>query len=390
MAPSIALGVIKPGRRRLRILDPMAGSGTVLAVARAMGHQGIGIDIDPLAVLIAKVWTRSIDRAAVCKKAEEVLNRAKTLEKGLSQAEAYPSNCDPETKEFIRYWFDSSSRRQLAALARAIGWCRNENVRDVLWCGFSRLIIAKEKGASLAKDLAHSRPHRSYKTAPLKPFSGFRSAVERVLANCIEQSEYGRGPAAKIWLGDAREMRVRSSSVDLVLTSPPYLNAIDYLRCSKFTLVWMGASTRTIRSVRKRSVGSEVGLHDTAARLYASEVLKRSSIKSRLSRRHLGILLHFVEDMRVALKEVARVLVPGGRAVYVIGENTIKSSYIPNSKILAVLARDVGLRIEKRSSRTLPQSRRYLPPPKERGKKGALDTRMRREVVLCFRKPRIT
>src|SRR6185369_7300530 len=79
MAPGIALDVLGSARTRLRILDPMMGSGTVLAVARARGHRAIGYDIDPLSVLIASVWTRSIDEAAVSKKAKDVLSRAQVI-----------------------------------------------------------------------------------------------------------------------------------------------------------------------------------------------------------------------------------------------------------------------------------------------------------------------
>ena len=54
MAPGIALDVLKQRRGRIRVLDPMMGSGTVLVMAQSRGHVAVGIDIDPLAVLIAK------------------------------------------------------------------------------------------------------------------------------------------------------------------------------------------------------------------------------------------------------------------------------------------------------------------------------------------------
>ena len=54
MAPGIALDVVEKCEEPLRILDPMSGSGTVLAVAQTVKHHAIGIDTDPLAVLISK------------------------------------------------------------------------------------------------------------------------------------------------------------------------------------------------------------------------------------------------------------------------------------------------------------------------------------------------
>ena len=65
MAPGIALAAMPADSGQLRVLDPMMGSGTVLAMARARGHRGFGFDLDPLAVLICKVWTTANDSEAV-------------------------------------------------------------------------------------------------------------------------------------------------------------------------------------------------------------------------------------------------------------------------------------------------------------------------------------
>src|SRR5882757_5621447 len=77
MAPGIALEALGQNKAPLRVLDPMAGSGTVLAVARANGHRAFGVDLDPLAVLLAGVWTRTVDTERMNDKAAQVLDRAK-------------------------------------------------------------------------------------------------------------------------------------------------------------------------------------------------------------------------------------------------------------------------------------------------------------------------
>ena len=77
MAPDLALDVIEDYKDSLRVLDPMAGSGTVLAIARSKGHSAIGVDIDPLAVLISRVWTTEVDSKAIQEKAIDVLENAR-------------------------------------------------------------------------------------------------------------------------------------------------------------------------------------------------------------------------------------------------------------------------------------------------------------------------
>ena len=225
MAPGIALEEVAKSERPLRVLDPMSGSGTVLAVARSMGHRAIGFDIDPLAVLVSRVWTTAIDLEAVRAMASTVLDRARRVFASIPKRDAYPRESDVETRRFVRYWFDDYARMQVASLATAIHRVRDDQVRDALWCAFSRLIITKQAGASLAMDLSHSRPHRSFERAPIKPFHKFLSAVDRVVENCIDRRTRSRGPATRVSEGDARDLALDDGSIDLVLTSPPYLNA---------------------------------------------------------------------------------------------------------------------------------------------------------------------
>src|SRR5229473_8124664 len=94
MAPGIALEILAKAKRPLRVLDPMAGSGTVLAVARSKGHRTIGFDIDPLSVLISRVWTTSIDTEEVRGKASDVLARARCIFANLRTRDAYPLHAD--------------------------------------------------------------------------------------------------------------------------------------------------------------------------------------------------------------------------------------------------------------------------------------------------------
>ena len=385
MAPSLALDVIENCQSPMRILDPMSGSGTVLAVAHSKGHQAIGVDLDPLAVLIAKVWTTATDLEAVRETAVTVLENARHIFASLPTRDAYPRNADSETRRFSRYWFDDYARRQLTSLAAAIEKTKDCTIRDALWCAFSRLIISKQSGASLAMDLSHSRPHRKFKRAPEKPFRKFLSAVNRVATNCIDSRNRTLGPAAQVHEGDARHLDIVDESVDLVITSPPYLNAIDYFRCSKFSLVWMGYSVDALRRLRAKTVGTEVGMNPCDDRVTES-ILSELKLQPKLPARQEAILARYIRDMQRSVSETSRVLADDGKAVYVVGENTVRGTFVPNATIVEAVANTVGLRCVSRSSRELPANRRYLPPPSKQSRTTALGNRLRREAILQFQK----
>ena len=385
MAPDLALNVIAQREETLRVLDPMAGSGTVLAIARSKGHLAIGIDIDPLAVLISRVWTTPVDTSALRNHAIDVLGNARNVFKSLLTRDAYPPNSEEETRQFVRYWFDDYARRQLTALGAAISHVSDSVIRDALWCAFSRLIISKQSGASLAMDLSHSRPHRAFKRAPSKPFRKFLLAVERVARNCISIDSGGTEAATRVSEGDARFLPLADGSIDLVLTSPPYLNAIDYIRCSKFSLVWMGYSIAELRRRRSTSVGAEVGLRSEGMH-EVEEIFSGLRLDPKLRGRQERVLKRYIHDMRQVIGETARVLTSDGRLVLVVGENTLRGTFIPNARVVEAIADGAGLRCTARRSRKLPPNRRYLPPPSRKSPSAALNGRMRREVVLTFKK----
>jgi tRNA G10 N-methylase Trm11 len=61
VAPEIAFEALKGLKKTSTILDPMVGSGTVLRTVSEHGYNGIGFDIDPLAILMSRVWTTSFN-----------------------------------------------------------------------------------------------------------------------------------------------------------------------------------------------------------------------------------------------------------------------------------------------------------------------------------------
>lgn len=384
MAPSIVWDALPKTGRSLSVLDPMAGSGTTLVCAKSRGHRAIGCDTDPLALLIARAWCADAEPEILKIRAELVLERAMTLSKRLTSGKSYPKNTDDETRRFIDFWFDPENRRELSALATCITGVRSQTERTLLWCAFSRMIITKTSGVSLAMDVSHSRPHKVYDVAPVKPFVAFLKAVSRVANNCPFPSDTNDAPPADIRHGDARALPVESASMDMVITSPPYLNAIDYLRGHKLSLVWMGHSTSEIRLLRSGNIGTEVSKEPISSEAI-QEAMKIMADLELLDNRCLGMVRRYVGDMAKVMEECARVLKHEGRAVFVVGNSAIRGVFIKNSEAIIRLADNNGLSLVSRSTRPIETKRRYLPPPESERAGVKMQGRMREEVILEFR-----
>jgi DNA modification methylase len=385
MAPSIVWDALSEEKKSLNILDPMAGSGTTLVCARSRGHRAIGCDTDPLALLIARSWCADTEPENIKRRAFLVLERAIALRDRLTLEALYDKRVDAETRHFIDFWFDPENRRDLAALAKCISRVRSQTEKTVLWCAFSRMIITKTSGASLAMDVSHSRPHRAYDFAPVKPFDAFLKSVAKVVKNCPFTAAGNDVPSADIRNGDARSLPLKTASVDMIITSPPYLNAIDYLRGHKLSLVWMGYNISSIRGIRSSNIGSEVSRNGalSATILEAMEAMVELDA---LDDSRLGMIRRYAWDMNKVMKECARVLKSKGRAILVVGDSAIRGSFVRNSEVLIRLAESHKMPLVSRTTRPLETRHRYLPPPESEKAGGNMQSRMREEVILQFAK----
>src|SRR4029079_6048997 len=141
-----------------------------------------------------------------------------------------------------------------------------------------------------------SRPHRVFHKAPHRAFEHFLRAVRYITQAAPFTTHGSMQPRAIAKDADARTMPLSDASVDFIVTSPPYLNAIDYLRGHKLSLVWMGWTTGALREIRAASVGVERGISRVAPDV--QKVAKAAAPRmADLPAARQGMVLHFAHDM---------------------------------------------------------------------------------------------
>lgn len=378
MAPDIALAQCCLLESGATVLDPMAGSGTVLRAAAAQGLIGIGFDVDPLAVLMTGVWTMPIDTMRLRAQIRELVTQAEAL---TSDEALLPwIDDDPATREYVDYWFGPVQQADLRRLSYVL--FRMEGpVADALRVALSRLIITKDRGASLGRDVSHSRPHRVMDENDFPVMHEFARSAERLA--CRLESEPPPGNV-RVGIGDARDLGViEDKSIDAVITSPPYLNAIDYIRGHRLSLVWLGHQVGDLRMIRSDSIGAERAPDPKDLNSMARELVPALGEQDALPPKMGRMIDRYVNDLFRVMRESRRVLKPGGRAAFVIGNSCLRGVFIDNAAVVASAAASVGLVLIERNERELPPSKRYLPPPVSE-RISELAKRMRTEVVLTF------
>ena len=365
------------------VLDPMVGSGTTLVEAMLAGRGGIGIDLDPLASLIAKIKSSPLDLPQCFHVGTLVLQQARSSLHPVTDDElhrTYPR----KAVEFFHYWFEDHSIAELYALTRAIQAVKDADIHSFLQVVFSSVIITKSGGVTRARDLGHSRPHRDpNRKVERNALNVFK---ERLIA-VIESLESVVDAPGRAWTvrADARRLPLADSSVHLIVTSPPYAaNAIDYMRAHKFSLMWLGHEPDTLTALRREYIGAE--LRSPTLELPSETA---NSIIQTLRQKDEGraaVVAYYFRDIETTLREMLRVTAEGRAVILVVGSSTIRDVGIKAPTVVAELAASVGFNVVGVAKREIVRGARMMPVSHKSSRTG-IEARMHEEGVIGLIKP---
>lgn len=373
-----------------RVLDPMMGSGTCIVEAAIAGRVGIGLDIDPLATLLSKVKVTPINAQSVeligvgvANRAEQALNRQFDILKG-----ELDGRFDSKTHEFIDYWFNSQTQLELIALIREIESIDDRHIKDFLTLVFSAIIITKSGGVSQAWDLAHTRPHK-LKQGVAKTYrpaiKEFRKRLNKNLIGLREMEKPEVKPQVRF--GNAEKMPLKSASIDLIFTSPPYAsNAIDYMRAHKFSLVWLRSHLEELSDLRSQYIGGE-SVKDYEFSELPEEANKIVEEISGADNKKGLALRRYYTEMTHVLKQSYRVLKPGKAAVFVVGTSRMRGIDSQTQNCLGKIGVTFGFELVGIATRKLDRDRRMLPTSLKRPQDSQIEERMHEEFIVALFKP---
>jgi len=189
-------------------------------------------------------------------------------------------------------------------------------------------------------------------------------------------------PLTHIRNEDSRDLHfIQENSIDLVVTSPPYANALPYLETDRLRSIIIGLFTwKELRSLRKNEIGNREINPDSRKNLekefldnYNSNFLpnrikriikqiyqKNKKLPEENFRRknRAALLYKYFRDMNSCLREIHRVLKPRKYCIIIIGNNRVRADdtwiEIPTDSTFEEMAiKNFGFIIERRLEKEL-------------------------------------
>ena len=359
------------------VIDPFCGSGTSAIEAMLLGRNAISVDIDPFARLLIKVKTTVYTDA-------DLAYLADTIE-AIRASDPDPNAEYPRPQmQNLEKWFTEDAMTKLSFLKYQIDTLAKENraIHDYLYVVLAAII----RKASNAENVS-PKPYIStrYPKTPEDAVELFFKA-EGLYRPAITEFSRAVAPlnvtSTILPANDARDIEA-DHPIDLAVTSPPYINAYDYVRSLKFEDIWLGlADERQLRENRRSYIGTELSNSFYAEHRYAVQSDTLLSVAGKikeLDRKRAGIVMTYFEDMARNMAAIRDALKAGGHYVIVVGDSTIKGQKIPTARILAEIAAQNGYSFDLSFLYVIRD--RYLHLP--RGGKGGI---IKFDEILCLKK----
>lgn len=326
------------------VADPFGGCGTTLVESKVNGRPSIGVDINPVAVLITKAKITPLDPLKIEKEFIDLKYKIG----------AYSNIIKVKTPEHERidYWFKPEEKRKLAFIFSEISKLKDQNVRNFFYCGFSNIL----KNCSIWLQRSN-KPTRDFKKKPSEPIKTFLKQIKMMLRGntrfheLLKQKDYLE-VSSKVFCTDARKIPTKDNTVNLIVTSPPYVTSYEYADLHQLTALWMEYAI-DLGDFRKRFIGTSYhNKKDLILNSSIAENIREGLLKK--DKKTAEEVSTYFSEMNQVFIEMKRVLKKTGKTCIVIGNTSLKGVEILNAEVFSEQLHNLGFKITDIVKREVP------------------------------------
>ncbi|MBI4846090.1 MAG: hypothetical protein HY810_06445 [Candidatus Omnitrophica bacterium] len=353
LIPRWAIKKYLNGSESKTVFDPFCGSGTTLVEGILAGHNAIGFDVDPLSSMIAKVKTTRVDVIGLNEVATWLINGIKNRGKGL-----FKPDC-----ETLEHWFTGDAIKKLSIIRTLINQIpdkfgtdkKTKDIQELLLICFSSIIrrVSNADDESQKTYVSHTKIKE-----PEEVFALFLSQLNLFIERISKFSEITDPKlASKVVCSSSIQSltkKMTKQTIDLVVTSPPYIKAIDYIYNQLVELFWIGdlfdMQTQGRQNIKKKDYIGNKHLKKTEFINHDpyNNILHINGLDKKLQKvfdsdkknghRHSYVTFKYFADMEKHFSEMAKCLTKGTHYVMVAGDSSVSGIFFETADFLGDLA----------------------------------------------------
>jgi len=332
-----------------RVLDPFCGTGTTALSAAYHGHEGVTIDINPFLF-----WLAQIKTARYAPQEIVATHNACTSVLDLVRRQSIEPVPAPPIHNIDRWW-NAQSLNFLKLLRAAITEVTHDDSaeRTLLLIAFCRSLIGLSNAAFNHQSMSFKDNGQLDISFDNDLTSAFAQDVRFVLQGASEN------PAgiAHVVLGDSRNPSDFVEGLfDLVVTSPPYVNRMSYIRELRPYMYWLGflSNGRDAGELDWTAIGGTWGIATSRlvdwsreAQHFKSDRLANVLDQIAHADNKSGVVLanyvaKYFDDMWAHFQGLVPVLARGAEAHYIVGNSTFYGAVVPTELLYAEMFETLG------------------------------------------------
>lgn len=319
-----------------RIIDPFCGTGTTLLAARENGFPSMGIDALPLCVFVANTkLQKDYDMEKLRKKIQEITSLDFDNKKRKW----------PEIGFFnVKKAYSSYAYSDILFFREKIAEIEDKKIRNFLLLGLLSIVIA---AGNVQKDGGVLKIKKRENIPPVRIL--LRNRLKRMYKD-LKKRNPQPDIEAKARMQDARNPNLPEAYFDACITSPPYLNWVDYTKVYAIEQSLLLTSDRELERLRKNMVRSYLGAKSKRKPLTESETLDRVMEKLHEnpdSKKPPATVEAYFADMEAFLGNLRYTLKENSAVAIVVGNACMPSLTVDSDIILAEMAQSMGYTVER-------------------------------------------
>jgi len=363
------------------ICDIFCGSGTALVESKLLGRNAYGIDLNPLAIFLAKAKINLINPPKLTDEYFKLLLEIKKIkDRGVKK---------PIFKN-IDFWFKPKVIIQLAKIKEAISKIKDVNIRNYFMVPFSETVRLSSNTKNGEFKLVRIKKEKLENYSP--DVSGmFKKKTE---ANIKGMKDFYEDANRKVWTkiiyGDSSKSNgIKENSIDCIVTSPPYGDSrttVAYGQFSRLSAQWIDIfkDPNEASGVDNELLGGKATR--TLEHALDSKYLKDSLNKiAKIDEKRAKDVLSFYIGLNDCLKRAYKILKSKKYFCLVVGNRLVKQVRIPTDFIIVELGEKIGFTCEDVFVRNIPGKRMPI-KNSPTNKVGELEETMNKESIVILRK----